>query len=301
MHFLVAGDARVAWGIAGTVGSILRVVPPESKATVTIVDGGLPANLRSRIESAFKGREALFRLRFVPFVWPKGNHAPPLEGSRLVYARFFAESCVDDAFCLYLDSDVILRENPAPLFTNAVAYPEVPLWAARNYPHDSFCHQIGRQADDLTANVPASTPYFNSGVLLLNVPLWRTQQLGARALALADQYNFIAHDQDALNVLLRDQWRELPERWNFQLFQRSEFPADTAALHYSGRNKPWHFGYPVAARQPFEAALSGLGWKHWRPRPNLFQWLHNSRLQPLLANWHSHLRRWTGRGPIKRR
>jgi lipopolysaccharide biosynthesis glycosyltransferase len=237
---------------------------------------------------------------------------PELGGSLLAYARFLVTKFVDESHCFYFDTDTVFFESPAPLIAGARAEPSAPLWATRNFPVSDFAQQIGHQApliaegppgDEAGRDAEAAPPslYFNSGVMLINVGEWRRRKIPDACIALVEKHQFVAHDQDALNCVLRGQWRELPERWNYQLYERHEWPADCALLHYSGRNKPWHCGYPSGARKPFRDALAAAGWPHWRPPTNFSQWLRNTRLRPVLAQAQYRARRAVGLEGIRRR
>lgn len=219
----------------------------------------------------------------------------------LTYARLLVGDLVSEPWCLYLDADTVLRENPAKLWMLAKQHPETVLFAAANYPNNSFRKQIEPQAPELVNPEPANDCYFNNGVLMINVSLWRERRLSEAIMQLTARHRFIAHEQDAANVLLRDDWHELPGRWNFQLYQRHSFPDEAAILHYSGRNKPWHYGYPRSACRPFLDALESAGWVRWRSRRDFRQWLRNSRFQPTFAQWNYRLRRWFGLDGIKPR
>lgn len=311
ISFLTAGDAGVSWGLVAAVGSLLRVLPYGQRFSITVIDGGFPEKTKRRLgETTARMHGGNGVLRFVPFRWPADCRVPSLGGSLLTYARFFVTKYVDAPHCLYFDTDAVFLESPAGLFASARAEPDVPLWAARNFPEADFSRQIIHQAPEIAREAPANAGdpeaaspalYFNNGVLLINVDEWRRRGIPDACLALAERHQFTAHDQDALNCVLRGEWRELPEAWNYQLYGRHAIPAGCALLHYSGRNKPWHFGYPSAARQPFRDAVRLAGWPRWRPPANFSQWLRNTRLRPFLAQAQYHMRRALGLPGIKRR
>lgn len=301
VHLVTAGDGRVAWGVAGVVGSALAVLPVGRPARVTVLDGGIPAGMKERLRAAARRRGDDFQLEFRPFEWPEVRTAPALEGSWMTYARLAIPRLVGSTYCLYVDADTVLLADPAPLIAEAAAAPDVSLWAGRNYPNGSYRQQLARQSPELVEGIGEEEPYFNGGVQVINVQAWRAAGVAERALALAVRHRFIAHDQDALNVCFRGAWRELPERWNYQLYDRRTWPAGAALLHYSGRSKPWHCGYPAAAAAPYRAALATAGWPRWRARPDLTEWLRNSGLRPWLAQWQFRLRRLAGLDGIKRR
>ena len=104
-------------------------------------------------------------------------------------------------------------------------------------------------------------PYFNSGVMVLNLDAWREQNISNQAFEYIRTYhaymNF--HDQEALNVVLRGRWGELDPRWNvssaiynIDMWPDSEFKQfikpqltdllnDSHITHFTGRSKPWRF------------------------------------------------------------
>ncbi len=302
LSFLTSGDAGVTWGLIAAVGSLVEILPAGTPFNLTVLDGGFPAHVCERLAGQAARRHGpAARLDFVPFHWPSHCRAPALEGSLLTYARLFVADHLKDDFCVYFDTDIVFLENPAPLLDAARARPGHPVWAVPNYPDARFQHQIGRQSAALAAGSAADEPYFNAGFLVINIAEWRRRDALGSCLALAEQHQFISHDQDALNVFFRREWARLPSRWNHQLYERHDIPADAALLHYSGRNKPWHCGYPPAARRPFVHALAGAGWPDWRPKFDLRQYLRNSSLRPLLARAHYSLRKAAGLSGTKPR
>lgn len=58
--------------------------------------------------------------------------------------------------------------------------------------------------------------YFNSGMLLIDVPKWKEQRISERAFAylLSHPENILYVDQCALNAVLRHNWRKLDSRFN---------------------------------------------------------------------------------------
>lgn len=99
--------------------------------------------------------------------------------------------------------------------------------------------------------------YFNSGVMIFNLSLWRKYDYAEKVLQLAYNSNFRHHDQDALNKIFKGNWGHLPLRWNVippvynlhfkvvfnKIFRKNAVEAknNIAILHYAGRYKPWEF------------------------------------------------------------
>jgi len=128
---------------------------------------------------------------------------------------------------------------------------------------------------------PAATHYFNAGVLVFNLKLFRDENILARA---ADWYarrrdEAIRCDQDALNALLWDRVRPLPPKWNFsdgwcerqlkhavrEKAWRGNAPRTVleailspAILHFWGKSKPWKWNHRPE-RKRYERAMRELG------------------------------------------
>lgn len=96
--------------------------------------------------------------------------------------------------------------------------------------------------------------YFNSGVLLIDVAEWNTQQITQRALDFASEnaLKLMAHDQTALNVTLRDNWAELSLVWNYEYSHQTMYYMgffDVCFVHFIGRRKPFKGSYGGFARR----------------------------------------------------
>ncbi len=111
-------------------------------------------------------------------------------------------------------------------------------------------------------------PYFNAGVLLIDLERWRAADTEARLLAYAERHAHALrfHDQDVLNAVFRDAWRALDPRWNVQtsLYHPAWLAAPSIArparlamrldpwiVHAFGPEKPWDAAYDGAARRRF--------------------------------------------------
>jgi len=104
--------------------------------------------------------------------------------------------------------------------------------------------------------------YFNSGVLLIDIPRWLEQKVSERALAkITDPLlNLKYFDQDALNIVLEGKVRVIDSQWNCQYPLTSrlrkgktqmDVPADTRFVHFIGPLKPWRTWSPHQSRELF--------------------------------------------------
>jgi len=96
------------------------------------------------------------------------------------------------------------------------------------------------------------SPYFNSGVLLVDAARWREQRAYARMAELCGVHGqaLSRHDQSLLNLAFKDNWLELSPVWNWQYSYRNSFLTEWASprlIHFAGAHKLWS---PAAGRIP---------------------------------------------------
>ncbi len=127
--------------------------------------------------------------------------------SRATYARLYLPELIADRHCrmLYLDADTLIRKSLAPLFDLALDGKAVAA-----VPYD----------DPARFNPPlaraASTPYFNAGVLLVDIDAWNAQDYTARINKLLQSRSFDFLDQDVLNLATEGNFFHLAGCWNAQ-------------------------------------------------------------------------------------
>ena len=115
-----------------------------------------------------------------------------------------------------------------------------------------------------------AVPYFNAGVLLMDVAAYNAADLLGQCLQLgrrkADQ--MIRHDQNLYNAVLQGDWAELSPVWNWQYTWASRFfeaMQDAHIVHFIGSRKPWKD--PDAQLPPrFARAVAEFMAVHWPER-----------------------------------
>ena len=128
-------------------------------------------------------------------------------------------------------------------------------------------------------------PYFNSGVLLLDLARWRKDGIEKRLVEFFGSMGgkAFACDQDTLNGALKGQIKALSPRYNFftnyRYFHYKDLVAQSPAyqaisgdvfirakkhpaiLHYAGDERPWKAGNLGHYRKAYELYLSMTPWK----------------------------------------
>jgi lipopolysaccharide biosynthesis glycosyltransferase len=190
-----------------------------------------------------------------------------------VYGRLVLPDLLADRFgrMLYLDSDVVINGSLLELCDidlRGQAIAAVPDGAGPGFV--SWRNRaLGR---------PQDAPYFNSGVLLIDLAEWRRQNLGSRAIAFAtanpDRVEFV--DQDALNWVVGSRWTPLNVKWNFHPpddVSRAMFDKATI-VHYTTAIKPDCEDCIHPARDIY---LAYRGETPWAGRPLLSKWQRKLR------------------------
>jgi lipopolysaccharide biosynthesis glycosyltransferase len=107
-------------------------------------------------------------------------------------------------------------------------------------------------------NISDTSKYFNSGIMIIDFEQWRKQDISNKVLDFIQTFpseKLEFHDQDALNAILHDKWKELHPRWNAQshIILKEKIPVSLvdqkkhietrlkpAIVHFCGPDKPWN-------------------------------------------------------------
>jgi len=243
------------------------------RGDLVIIDTGITKKSRARLASCLPGTWAVSFPR-LPSAWTDPLPSPG-RFSRAAYGRFFVHELAHGADrVIYLDADTLpvqpIHELAQMNLNGAVAA------AVR----DDYISTLGSPEGpaERDPGLNPSLPYFNSGVLVIDLAGWRRARIVERATRWLARFRRGTElvDQDALNVALRGNWHELPAVWNVGwgwyeperctgVFET--IPEDARILHYTTEDKPWvqPGTVPYWARKPFFNALDRTPWAGWRP------------------------------------
>lgn len=175
------------------------------------------------------------------------------------YYRFLIPELFQDYDkVLYLDCDIIVCEDVARIYDRQMQ--DNLIGAVRDA--DFIGQYNGANPDtrnycDSTLKLNRPLDYFQAGVLLFNVPLFRKKVSVKKLLRMADNTDYKFSDQDILNIICEGRVCFFPIRWNLLTDSRhrmdrviSEAPKrimdeymearqSPAVIHYAGADKPW--------------------------------------------------------------
>jgi lipopolysaccharide biosynthesis glycosyltransferase len=149
------------------------------------------------------------------------------------YARLLIPDLFPDSVerILYIDADCILVGDLLALWRFDMGTAAI---AAVHDPSGALVErEIGINLDE--------GGYVNAGVMLMNLMVWRGEELATTAMAFVKKHNPRLLDQSGINAACAGKIAYLPEQWNFQL-HKARRPGqwlEPSIIHYVGLRKPW--------------------------------------------------------------
>lgn len=123
------------------------------------------------------------------------------------YARIFIQNFVEDTIekILFLDCDTLICGSLQPLFEEELGH--YALASTKDVLPEYYCKKLG---------IAKEAFYFNTGVLLINLPQWRKLACEERAvkIMLNKHPYYWMPDQDTLNVAFQNEIKVLDARYN---------------------------------------------------------------------------------------
>lgn len=260
--FVLSADRSFVKGAAATLRSALVNLSAASTSRTFILSHRLSAADRDLLTSATSDLPGPPHLTFleVPMERLAG-----VRTMRFINEMSFARLLIGELLpatvrrCVYLDTDIIVERDLAPLFRMDLG---TAIVGAVPEPDADFRRQQVRDMFDREGD-----GYFNTGFMVIDLERWRAEDVGGRALeyCIREQPPFV--DQNALNFILHDAWLPLDETWNSWA---KLAPVHTGRLlHFTGAPKPWDVDYTGRFSERFFHYLDQTASAGWRPRDPL--------------------------------
>ena len=248
------------------ITSIVNTLQDEEKINLFLFYKGITKRSRKYVENL--GFETPVDFNWVEIRDTKLEMLAMRSGwSPVIFFRLFLSDLLPEDIqrIVYLDADTLVCKPISYLYNinlnnciiGAITDPSRP-W-------------LGMQRGCVPARmtgIPANAPYFNSGVMVIDVKHFREKNIGKEALNYALKYAELLDfpDQDALNVVLHGHWKSLDPRWNqvssiyqehgilhcqLSVEELAQLRRDPFIIHYTGAlPRPWidPSGHPLASR-----------------------------------------------------
>lgn len=255
---LTMADDRYAMPLAAMGRSLFEHHRSGRPIELTIVDGGVSAGNRERIERSWRGAaRSPAKWRWTAPIYgaapalPVWGRMPPLTYARLQLHEYFPDS---RERAILLDSDTLVLSDVAELY-------DVDL-------EDNIAAAC---LDPFLGGARARGAYLNAGVMVTDLRLWRKERVGEQALAaLARARRPPAdYDQGPLNLALAGRWKRLHRSWNVQPRTANALgvalPDKPRIFHFSGRLKPWAYEGDSPADRLYYEFIERTEWRGFRP------------------------------------
>lgn len=164
------------------------------------------------------------------FPLSKGDHVSPMTYARLYLASLVPEGC--DSI-VYFDCDMYAIKSARYLFDINL---EKPVAAAYEW--------SSKESERLWGD--AGIAYFNAGVLVIDLAVWRELDIPMLSKSIIDNMNtsILWWDQDILNIIFKQSWQIIPHNYNLTWQADYETKMNNAmflppvVIHYNDC-KPW--------------------------------------------------------------
>jgi lipopolysaccharide biosynthesis glycosyltransferase len=302
---ICAADEHYALPLAVMLESLSSNANPSRRIDVYIIDCGLSESVRMRISKQVRPN--------LHFHWqlstrsrdigdPSWGHVSGATYERLIIDEYLPG---DTTFALWLDCDLLVLDDITTLFQRPLK--GHTLLAVRDAFIPSVSSRFGvHNWQEL--GLTKKQPYFNAGVMLIDMDRWRASEVASRAAQYIQRYGkkVYFNDQEALNAVIGDDWFSLDDRWNcsanpFHARQQSPDRDVPAIIHFSGRIKPWDLPDLGLSQKLFFHYVDKTSWRGNRPHRSaknlLLSWYVTSHLRTFtywLENQHLRLRHFLG-------
>lgn len=273
---VLSSDDRYAMLLGVTLCSIFENKKDHYSIDIYVIDSKISVENKERLKKLeekynFSINYVLPDEQFfkhIPLKDLSRGYPVPMENYyRLSVGRFLPASCHK---VVNLDVDVVVRGDIVEFFDidlegNTIgAVPECyPSCEAKRDYLKKLCADVGGP------NVPSEQSYFNSGILLIDLDLWRKNDVENRLLRFINENasKLRYHDQDALNVVLLNSYKEISQKYNLITAQDNVWDCPNPLLvHFAGGAKPWYFFSALPYRSEYVYYINKTPWKNMKYR-----------------------------------
>ncbi|WP_224087032.1 glycosyltransferase family 8 protein [Nostoc sp. MS1] len=275
-----AADNNYAMPLAVTIRSAIANFRSDCPVALYILDGGISQTNKRKITRSLDSKQ-------VEINWTRLDDTLftnlPLYSHLTIssYYRLCIPEVVPKHFdkAIYLDSDLVVIGDLEQLWNIDIGDNYVLAVQDDHQLYMSLAHSWKTYQE---LGISPDAKYFNSGVLVIDLKKWRSENIGIKVLEYIKRGNLL-NDQDGLNLVLAGKWGELHPQWNqmpriydYPSWQESPFTEEVYnellhqpyIVHYTTIPKPWYAGLRHESTHPkkdlFFQYLDMTAWAGWR-------------------------------------
>ncbi len=187
--------------------------------------------------------------------------------TNIIYTRLLFDELLpaDIDRLIYLDSDMMMLAPIERLWQSKIGGKTLAA-VPENWGTFIATGRDFRQNRDL---FDPANPYFNSGLLLIDMYRWREAKVAAKIEEFKSKgiVDRIYYDQDFLNILFSDDFHKLDAKWNVIGPAFAHEGLEVFNLHYVGYSKPWNLLSNVAFHRMYRHVMTNrIFYKFFRHR-----------------------------------
>lgn len=243
LTIILATDTNFFPGLLVSAASLAATLHKHINLQIHLLDGGLSSRQWKsfqRTVQRWKPHTHFFRHSVASFPLQRYSRRHPIGAMSL--ARLFIPQLIDQlGRVVYVDVDMFVLDDISSLMD--VDLKGLPCAAVIDAPQAVL-------ADDCpfplaTQSLTGQEPYFNAGLLVIDLDVWRAQRVSQRCLDLIESTDCYLRngDQTVLNYVLASQWKSLDLSFNalhthFKI--QDTWLGTSSIVHFKGSTKPWH-------------------------------------------------------------
>lgn len=276
-HVVFSSDARGVSFLKVAMYSLVRNARPDSHLTVHVIHGG--EGFTDAVRDGLRAVVAKYPFVSIAFHDAEACFArhPGAFEHLMHFGRMFIGECIpDDVNVVYLDTDVLVLDDLGPLFDLDMGS---NVFAAVS---EAECRNGVCDPKDCDLFPPGAEFYFNSGVMVINLRVFREGGYLEKAIAWHRENHMRSklHDQDVLNGISVGKTIRLPLKFNYgdgwlarfmkcgkgdhtwrgnrpdEVLEAIRHPV---VVHFVGHKKPWRTCHRPL-RRTYHRYMRELGW-----------------------------------------
>ncbi len=276
MNILLTIDDNFVPQLAANICSVCENNEKMDEISFFIFDNGISRSNKDSL-SDFVGtyNRSITFISIAGFMDSLGFEFDTTGWNEIVLARLLMSRFLPDNInkVLYLDGDTIVRNDLGSLWETNIE--EYTLGAVM----EPTANGLRRKELGI-----GGRPYYNAGVLLVNLENWRKSEAEERILQYCanNAKKLFANDQDAINVVLKNEILPLSPSYNFsnvfiyypfktlhslmpEFSTKEDFhkaKANPCIVHFLGEERPWRKGNTHAFKADYGRYLEKTPWRN---------------------------------------
>jgi len=262
------------------ISSILKNVLPETKLEFHLLGYKLKLREQEKLVSLYSSDSVRVHFYEVGLSGFRLFQLGP-SSSRVPYLRLLLPKLLPQALTsiLYVDCDMVFEHDISQLWVND--FQGKWLYAVPEWGIQLPAKERGLNAPDTFVMEITPETEFNSGLMMINLSLWRAHQVveKVKQVLWKKRFEFPFNDQQGLNYVCKGHWGSLDLRWNWMSHvnpkllnyhqpqkegNSNELPF---AIHYVSLPKPWQTNCRALLRNRFYHYLNLTPYRGWQPQP----------------------------------